>query len=241
MEQTYFHKIIDDNLLKIHNGKQLIFLKTIYDIRDQILKIMDKTSDTTSGVIRLKWFYDNIAKKETTKLDLNNKSREDLKNFLYSLSDSEMELLLNYINSYSPMLGRYSLASLYDEFLSDNAESFKILCESFGISISKKASIIYKSSIFLSVKVLLIKSGWNFSENNKVYKSQLNEIYEIVNKLEFNDSFLLDKYLKFISYPLFQNNFSDSAQNINEVNNINVGLLSLKSIYFRIFRNFIFK
>lgn len=236
MSNYIFHKIIDRKVCKILNKDEAKNIKSLILIREYILQIFVKTGDASTGLIRLKWFYDNINHKNITLLDITSDEKDYLITFLDNINEDDMSLLLEYINSFTPLVGRYQLYSLYDEFILPLSNSYaKIFYKLTNNLLSQKTLVKYHSCFFISMKFTFIKGGWNFSKDNNIYINQLKEIYQKCNDTKLSHKSRVDRYINNICLKIFKDNFHNNINKINESPNINIGSIILKSLFYSSF------
>jgi hypothetical protein len=209
-------------------------IRGFFIFQDQLMNIFVRTSSTESGILRLKWFYDSISKKNISNLNLTEEDSLLIGKFLNSLPEDVYENLLNYIESFSCAFERRQLSSILNEFIESCSRYLdKIFQHIFSEESCKKLAFIYSANFFLIHKIIFLENGWDFCVS-KSFRIQIDEIRD--KKFSLKDDKIKNKSTK----AFFKTNryFFNAASKQKEIFchlKINPGIFKLVSIYYCLF------
>lgn len=170
--------ILYSYLLRLSTEEHKHELEAILYLENNITNILTKTSNNSSSLIRLKWWYDQIRNSKTQKIELYDSNAKVLIDYLERCSDKEIDLLCNYIESFEPIMDRRVLNSIYDEYLANLSKCyFEIFRKYFAVS--ERTIFMLLIARFLDQFPRYYKSGWIIANNNEHFASQITELFDL--------------------------------------------------------------
>lgn len=174
-------------------------LQALFLIKQEIYSILEKTKDPTMGLIRLKWWHDEVIKSRNNGFETLNKEFQLIDIYLNKVPEQNLKDIANWITAYALMISRIKIEDIVEDYIFPLARAYqKVLTEIFGVYISERVAFMVAANDFLDYVPYFLKNGCLVFENNEDFNNQITKIWVALEKLnlaEANSSY--DKQIKF--------------------------------------------
>jgi len=192
--------LIEEYAARLANSHVSKQLHALFLIKHEIYSILQKTKDPAMAVIRLKWWYEEVAKSRNNGFATLNMEFEIIQNYLKEVSEENLLDIANWIASYEPMVSRGYLTDLLEDYIVPVSDTYqKVLKEIYHCNISSKLALMISINDFLDYMPFFFKFGWYWAQDEADFNNQLKLVWErfdVVSKRE--NGITIDKKVKFL-------------------------------------------